>query len=298
MYCNKKENLRVLIIPVKHSLKEDKFEVEIYQFVESCNNLMVFWESIHRSQNNSFLSGKRYDKNKIGLEDPKLLALFEIVLFIIVDRDESLHEKIYTGTGTLAHFSHADSNLESIYQKASNIAKGTQSIINLRDYFNGEYTKNDEKDLFEAVYNYDIEQLIEDREDLEKLDFYINKLYDIYNLLIKSLELQNYNYIDYDYIHESLINVNLKSSLILKEYLKYVRDISNSIYIVETMQRLNISNSICCVGDAHTEDISKELIKRNVEVNISNIFDRLSDNFTNEKISKIIKEELNKFLIY
>ena len=93
--------------------------------------------------------------------------------------------------------------------------------------------------------------MIKERNNFEKL-----KLLEIYSLLTNSLiKDKNYLYIDDDLInfHLNKISMNynysysLSSAGILKEYLKYVRDISNSIYIMSNSKKINITNIICCV---------------------------------------------------
>ncbi len=185
----KTKTLKVLVVPLEHSNLEENFQNVFPKVVSDCNNLAIYWESLSRYSNNFDTSFKN-----LGLEDSKLLALFELVLFIIVSRDDRLHEYLYQGTGVQSN-EYPD---VTIYQKASNIAKGSQAVINLRDYLNsflsskteisvfasGNNNNLKEDDLNKLVRQYDIDQLVEDRNDLNKLNDYSEELLNIYKLLV------------------------------------------------------------------------------------------------------------------
>ena len=305
MNCNLLKNLRILIIPLEHSQKEDILYDILPHITKNCDNLIIYWESINRDDRTGGTEGSF---KKMGLEDNKLLALFEFLLFIIVSRDNRLHEDIYKGTGVKSK-KHAD---VQIYQKASNLAKGSQAVVNLRDHLNSskgfKTSKSFGVDLYKEVNDYDADELIKERNNFDALNIFEEKLYHIYNLLIKSLQNNSeYNYIDYKLINKYLGEVSDDNNFFdsraaatyLKEYAKYIRDVSNTNYILNNFSKLNISNAICCIGSAHSEDLRELLVShdKSVEVNIVNIMDKIENRQSENEIQKMISKELNKFFI-
>jgi hypothetical protein len=288
MDCGNLGDPKALLIPLRHGRLEAEFHDVFPQVVNYCKNLAIFWEAT-----------SRYDPNKsrldLGLEDNLLLAYFEIILFTVVCRDNRLHEKIYEGTGeNTSQFKGL-----SILQMASNIARGAQAIVNLREYFS--FVDYKESNLKTLVYNFDIDQLILDRNEPIKLLGYQEQLHQInFQLTRYLMESPHYRFINFRLIAGLLqeilpngdFNNNLKCGKYLKEYLKYMRDISNSIYTIQKTKELNISNFMCCVGSAHITDLKSELIKRDVMVTVSNFFDDLKGKILNVELNKIIKRYL------
>lgn len=288
---------RIVIIPLDHSKKEDILFLEIPKIFEDCDNLNIYWEAINRYENT-------HNSKKLGLEDNKLLSFFEIILFIIVNKDPRLHEDVYEGTGIKDDYF---KNV-SISQNASNAARGTQAVLNLRDLYkilsNCQEFKED-CNLKEYLETFNIDKLINQRNNDKYLDHYNNKLVHLYYILLTNLKSDNeYNYIDFDFIKIRLNDISDNFSFFdsrfnatdLKEYIKDIRDISNSIYIINNMIKYKVSNSICCIGGAHVESIRKYLIKYDSKVNVVDVLSDIKSNMIKSEIYKIIKDKLNVYL--
>lgn len=282
MKCSKFTNLekRIILIPLDHSEREDLLIENLPELFDYCDNLNIYWESI-----------SRYDEiesnKKIGLEDSKLLSLFEIILFVISNQDPRIHSIIYEGTGTK---SKDTSSEKTISQQASNAAKGSQAVINLKSI----YSQLD-PDLKMSIDAIDIDELIDQRNNNQYIEEYNLKLFQVYLDLMNSLKDQGY--IDFNFITESLNRVSNEESLFdstfyatnLKEYLKGIRDVSNSIYIEESMDSSKISNAICCIGGAHIEELRLNLVDLGIKVNVVSL--------SEYKNKDQIKAELLKFFL-
>ena len=289
MNCYSIDNPRALIIPLEHTPTEDLFHKNFSTVISNCDNLIVYWEAINRYEDRGL--------KESGLEDQKLLALFEIVLFIIVTKDHRLHEAVYKGTGV------KDNKFKgvTILQRASNVAKGTQAVINLREYFNHIHSSNS-LELEEALKDFDIDLLIRERNNMLILKQFEDKLYKIYNLLLTIL-LREYPSMDFGEIVHRLNNINWQNKYFdneynakyIKDYIKYIRDVSNANYIYNHSIELRKSNIICCVGSAHTSDLKKELTKKGIIVNEVDILDHIHEDMNDSQIKSIIDKYLKKY---
>lgn len=292
MNCNHIGDLRVILVPLEHSEKEDLFHELFIEVISYCDNLSIYWETLKRYKNlNSNIK-------KLGLEDSKLVSLFELILFKLVLQDNRLHEEIYKGTGVKSD-KHKG---VKIYQKASNIAKGSQAVVNLREYFNNRIKDK----LSKEINEFDIEELIREMNNFKLLKKFEDKLLKIYDLLIESLiNDSSYSFIDFNIINYHLNKIsinnnyfdNLSSASYLKEYTKLIRDISNAIYVIDQSKQLKITNVICCIGSAHTEDLREELIKRGAKVNIIKLMDSIDEESTDEENKKEIKKVIEAYFI-
>jgi hypothetical protein len=286
-------NTRIFLVPLEHNKKEEKLEEllpEVFSNEFKSHRINIYWESIDNSKNS--------DNLRLRVEDSKLLALFEIILFIIVNRDPRLYHDIYEGTGTVS----TEFKDVHISQLARNAAKGSQAVINLNFLFdeirrneakpgvihkkNLSEAKSEDKSLRLYLKQFNIDELITMRNNDEYLNDYNNKLYKLYYHLLNNLESDNkYKFIDFTKIEDSLYLISKNNNLFdsrfyatdLKEYIKSIRDISDSINISENAIMNNLDYAICCIGSAHVENLRKYLIIRGFKVNIIHFLESLKD---------------------
>ncbi len=271
--------MKIILIPLEHDGRELRLEKILPQVVD--NNIPIYWESIGRSN-----SGARHRR---GLEDSKLIALFELTLFIIVDQDYRLHRDIYEGTGIKdGRYSNV-----KISQLASNAAKGSQAVINLR-----------ESNLKGLTVKFNIDELVINRNNNKYLREYNIKLNKLFDQLISRLSQdRNYNFVDFFYITSKLDRIrttdNFSESryngLELKEYLKSVRDVSDCLYLINESK--NSELLFCCIGNVHIEGLRRCLTSHDVDVIVLELLE-LFDNFDSDKIIKEkISDELKRIKV-
>lgn len=254
-------NLRIIIIPVNHNIKEELIEKIL---PEISNNIAIYWEDRLRNDN-KFIK-------ELGLEDALLLSVFELVLFMIVYKDERLYDYVYDGVGPIK-------NDEILSIEARNAARGSEALYKLNIKFN-------------------IDELIENRNNHGYITVYNERLISLYNNTLDYLE-----YKDQLRIKELMArvsnNFNLFDSkanaMYIKEYVKKLRDLSNAKYILEVSNKLNITHALCCVGGAHREDLRTYLFEENVLVDILDIEDKINKNMSISEIKKNISKEIYKF---
>ena len=133
--------MKILIVPLEHSNIEDKFHELLLESFKDNTDLLIYWEANSRNEN--------FNHIDLGLEDVKLLSLFELILFIVVSKDIRLYNDLYEGIGVKTN----EFDNIKLSEKVRNIAKGSQAIVNLR--------KTDEID----TKHFDIEELILKRND-------------------------------------------------------------------------------------------------------------------------------------
>ena len=277
--------MRIILIPLEHNEKEELLEDLLPQLLESeyaHRRINVYWESINRYEIRSSL--------KLGLEDSKLLALFEIILFMIVYQDSRLYRDIYKGTGTKG-INGKLSNI-SISELASNAAKGTQAVINLRILYDeilpkrGVINSSEEFNLIQVLKQFNIKELVINKDNDDYLLDYNFKLIQVYEELLRVLESDDkYNFIDFELIKNHLSEVTIHNSLFdsrfyatdLKEYIKVIRDYSSSTYITDDMKLTQTEYGICCIGSAHVEDLRRCLVKYGFKVNVISLLDEVND---------------------
>lgn len=258
-------NLRIIIIPVNHNIKEDLIEHILPEIIS--NNIAIYWEDRLRNDN-KFIK-------ELGLEDSLLLAIFELVLFMIVHKDERLYEYVYDGVGSPS----TSTQEKNISIEARNAARGSEALYKLNIKFN-------------------IDELIENRNNIKYISLYNEKLIALYNSTLEYLE-----YKDQLRIKELMAKVSNSFNLFdskanamyIKEYVKRIRDLSNAKYILEVSDKLNITHALCCVGGAHREDLRTYLFESNVLVDILPIEDKINKNMPLKEIKKIISNEIKNF---
>jgi len=264
--------MKIILIPLGHDKKEKLLDEILPEVLPECR---IYWESINRYESKG--------KSKLGLEDSKLLALFEIILFVIAHQDFRLYKDIYEGTGTKDNFKFAGVNISRL---ASNAAKGSQAVINLKEFYKSQPEIRD--NLRDFLKIFDIQELIEHRNDNEYLHRYNSRLLELYDKLMMNLRLNSeYDFINYQYISNTLLNISDSTSFFtsrfnatdLKEYSRTIRDLSNCHYLQN-----NSSSGIqlCCIGGAHIEDLRKCLVNSGIQVNIVPLLD-----YFDEKSSKL-----------
>src|SRR6266496_4775360 len=118
------ENLRIILIPLSHDNQEGMIEKNLIMIINGLNikNISIYWESKVRSERKSNLH--------LGLEDPVLLAVFELTVFIISTKDGRLYKEIYEGMGRV-NPEDKDKG-KDIPNEAILAAKGSEAILNLR----------------------------------------------------------------------------------------------------------------------------------------------------------------------
>jgi hypothetical protein len=255
-------NLRIIIIPVNHDIKEDLIEHILPEIITS--NIAIYWEDRLRNDN-KFIG-------ELGLEDALLLAVFELVLFMIVYKDERLYNYVYNGVGPIK-------NDEILSIEARNAARGSEALYKLNIKFN-------------------IDELIENRNNTDYISLYNEKLKNLYNHTLEFLEYKNQLRIK-ELMAKVSKNFNLFDSkanaMYIKEYVKKLRDLSNAKYILEVSNKLNITHALCCVGGAHREDLRTYLFESDVLVDILDIEDKINKNMSTSEIKKIISKEIFNF---
>lgn len=295
MYCyTRSAEKRVLLIPSTHNEKEKDLLEVLPQIFEECDNIKIYWESLIRYEKND----GTLDPKKSGIEDSKLLALFELILFVIVEKDSRLREDIYEGIGSVEPDDDKYDGV-NISQKASNAARGSQAIINLRawysDILDGRYVDPDIEDYL-TMFN--LEELIDNRNNDDYLDKYTYNLLTLYDILLDNLERDgDYYFIDFKFIKGTLNKIHPNTPFFdsrfyatdLKEYAKLIRDISNAMYISSDINKYNISNAICCIGSAHLDTLREYIIKEGIKVNIVKVLNKLDD-VTFESVKELLRE--------
>lgn len=293
-------NFRILIVPLNHDDKEEHlFDIllEIFQHPDSLkkHNTNIYWEFIPRFQNNNKLINNR----KLGIEDNILLALFEMILYMIVQKDKRLRDVIYEGVGNKEPDDDKYKNI-TILEKASNVAKASQAIINLRKGF--DVNQINGYKLMNHLEQFDLDDLIDYRNDINFLNDYGNKLNILFDIIINIIKQNNnYNFIDLNFINYCLDMISPSIPLFdsrfyatdLKEYIKLIRDVSNSLYIYKHMKESQVYNAICCVGSAHADKLRELFIKIDVKSNIIRITDDIEE-LTIESVQTYLNDFISK----
>jgi len=295
MECKKRnsdDEIRIIILPLQHDEHEDDIYNILPTMIHECDNIAIYLEAINRSKNNEYT-----DIKQLGLEDPKLLALFEICLFQIVYNDFRLYDVIYKGIGVQIP---PDDKLSrvTISRDASSAAKGSQAILNLRD----SGTTLDQR-LDELLKEYDIDKLVERHNDHEYILNYNKRLTYLYYTLIEVLSLnKKYSeYIDFNFISHTINNISddidlfdsLSYGVNIKEYLKSIRDQSNCRYIIEHLKSIEVQNAIVEIGGAHAENLRFYLSQMGIKVIIVDLLNGTS----NDNLEDEIYDEIFKYLV-
>ena len=213
MYLNKNSSdrrKRLILIPLSHDRRESQLDRVLPDLFRSHRYLNIYWEDINR--------GIHESSKEIGLEDAKLLALFELTIFMVAYEDPRLHDVIYEGMGT--KLENATLSKVDISRKASLVARGVQAVVNLNTYFGAITADRKDSDILRMLGKFDIDELVEQRNNDRFLDEYINKLQDLYEVLINSLKQdREYSFVNFDFILNAISKINRGVSFFDSRYL-------------------------------------------------------------------------------
>ena len=262
---------KIILVPLYHDIQEETINKSISDVLKNYKklNFKVYWESKIRT--------KRVNDYNLGLEDPVMLALFELCVFVISYRDIRLYEKMYQGMGRISPDDEKYRKL-SIPEESIHVAKGSESVLNLR-------LSESYKHLVDDI---DLDQLILNRYNLDYVERYARQLIDVFYKLIKMMANdETYDgAVDFNHVTnmielinpEEVIPLNIKYAQWIKDYVTSCRDMSNINFI--SSDTFGDETVIICCGISHIPnlkyyiynlDIPSYVIKTPYEINIEDI---------------------------
>lgn len=288
-------DLYILLLPLRHNKIEEIIETSIVKISSILLedypiNLDIYLESETRIYI-QLVNPEQRKIIKYGLEDPILLALFELSVYMMSIKDHRIYEKVYEGMGRIDPDTEQKRKTANLSDIALKVAKGSESILNLRDATISEF-----KDL---TNDFDIHELIDHKYDQDYIYMYSLKLEELYENLIRLMSgYEKYSHlIDFKYLKDLMdtvsynedLNVSEVISMRLKTYIMKIRNQSNLQFILDTScQKKGKKIAIVLTGNAHIPDYKFTLNSLGIMskvINISEKEDILPQLFSNLKDS-------------
>lgn len=297
-------NFYILLVPLTHDNIEDIVDKSLGSMLTDIVkdypvSVDIYLESETRTYAKKIKSSKKIIK--YGLEDPVLLGLFELSIYMMSIRDPRIYEQIYEGMGRLdpdTEQKRKDARLSTLALK---VAKGSESILNLRDSTITEF-----KDL---TNDFNIDELVSRKYDEDYIYEYSLKLERLYENLVSLMSrYEEYtHFIDFKYIKDLMNTVTVKEnlevseviSMRLKTYLMIVRNHSNLQFVFDKSYNYGDRKiAIILTGNAHIPDYKLtlnsmgvgsevlEISKKEEDVSDS-LFESLDSNFKKIYLGKL-----------
>jgi hypothetical protein len=274
-------DLYVLLLPLRHNNVEEFIETNIVEILPILlEKYSISLDIYLESETRIYIQLVNPEQRKIikyGLEDPVLLALFELSVYMMSIKDNRIYEKIYEGMGRIDPDTEQKRKSANLSELALKVAKGSESILNLRDATISEF-----KDL---TNDFDIQELIDHKYDEDYIYIYSLKLKGLYENLVRLMsEYEEYSYlIDFKYLKDLMNTVSYKEdlnvseviSMRLKTYIMKIRNHSNLQFILDTScQKKGKKIAIVLTGNAHIPDYKFTLNSLGITSKVLNISEK------------------------